>query len=558
MRGVATQRRRDRRDARGRGGRPVRRDRARPEHDALPRPARPRRGRLPRHRSRLDRDEHPRRLRRRRRPGSRLPAGRHRRRLRLYGRARRRAVPRGAGRPRGDGADCAASRGRQRSSLATRWPVTAKLDRSARPDAARSCDAKSAARRARRARSSSCSRRREHDDEPRPKLESHGDYVFGVFLVAGRRAATRTRVYYQEIDLVADAATCSSRSGRRRPTAGRRSTRRRRRTRAARRDASAMIAYHLVDDVAERFLDLVDALNDEIDELEDHVEELALRTGARRASRRSGTTCSTSAARSRRRATRCREVVDNRIELEGDGAVPARRRAQLRRRVRQAPARGGRPRARPRPRRRRARLPPGEDRERPERGDEAADRDRVDPARPDLHRRPLRPELPASLPELHWQFGYVLVVGSDRRHDDRPALLAGRSGAAGSSAVATLDGCPTSSARTARTARSTSTASRDFDQAVACRHCGFGFLFELMDDYYPGPNTGLVVCDREGRSWRRRRRLRAHRLPGRDLIGREVTDSWWLRGQEPCRRSRSSGACAGSASGRAPHARRPS
>jgi PAS domain-containing protein len=34
---------------------------------------------------------------------------------------------------------------------------------------------------------------------------------------------------------------------------------------------------------------------------------------------------------------------------------------------------------------------------------------------------------------------------------------------------------------------------------VACERCGFGFLFELMDDYYPGPNTGLVVCDREGR-----------------------------------------------------------
>src|SRR5437660_8759826 len=34
---------------------------------------------------------------------------------------------------------------------------------------------------------------------------------------------------------------------------------------------------------------------------------------------------------------------------------------------------------------------------------------------------------------------------------------------------------------------------------VACHRCGFGFLFELMDDYYPGPNTGLVVCDQEGR-----------------------------------------------------------
>jgi len=36
-------------------------------------------------------------------------------------------------------------------------------------------------------------------------------------------------------------------------------------------------------------------------------------------------------------------------------------------------------------------------------------------------------------------------------------------------------------------------------QAVACRRCGFGFLFELMDDYYPGPNTGLLVCDQDGR-----------------------------------------------------------
>jgi PAS domain S-box-containing protein len=35
--------------------------------------------------------------------------------------------------------------------------------------------------------------------------------------------------------------------------------------------------------------------------------------------------------------------------------------------------------------------------------------------------------------------------------------------------------------------------------APACRHCGFGFLFELMDDYYPGPNTGFLVCDQEGR-----------------------------------------------------------
>jgi PAS domain-containing protein len=38
-----------------------------------------------------------------------------------------------------------------------------------------------------------------------------------------------------------------------------------------------------------------------------------------------------------------------------------------------------------------------------------------------------------------------------------------------------------------------------YDEAVAGHHGGFGFLFELMDDYYPAPGTGFVVCDREGR-----------------------------------------------------------
>jgi len=38
-----------------------------------------------------------------------------------------------------------------------------------------------------------------------------------------------------------------------------------------------------------------------------------------------------------------------------------------------------------------------------------------------------------------------------------------------------------------------------YDEPVACHHCGFGFLFELMDDYYPAPDAGFVVCDREGR-----------------------------------------------------------
>ena len=38
-----------------------------------------------------------------------------------------------------------------------------------------------------------------------------------------------------------------------------------------------------------------------------------------------------------------------------------------------------------------------------------------------------------------------------------------------------------------------------YDEPVACHHCGFGFLFELMDDYYPAPDAGFVVCDKDGR-----------------------------------------------------------
>ena len=77
----------------------LRRDRPRPDDGALRRPARPRRERLPDHGRQVDRDEHPGRVRGGRRPGSRVPAGGHRRRLGLRRRARRGAVPRRGRRP---------------------------------------------------------------------------------------------------------------------------------------------------------------------------------------------------------------------------------------------------------------------------------------------------------------------------------------------------------------------------------------------------------------------------------------------------------------------------
>ena len=44
----------------------------------------------------------------------------------------------------------------------------------------------------------------QHEDEPRPTVERHGDYVFGVLLVAVA-VPEEDRVFYQEIDIDRDA-----------------------------------------------------------------------------------------------------------------------------------------------------------------------------------------------------------------------------------------------------------------------------------------------------------------------------------------------------------------
>jgi PAS fold len=35
-------------------------------------------------------------------------------------------------------------------------------------------------------------------------------------------------------------------------------------------------------------------------------------------------------------------------------------------------------------------------------------------------------------------------------------------------------------------------------QARGCAKCGFGFLFELLDDYYPAPDAAFFACDQHG------------------------------------------------------------
>jgi magnesium transporter len=154
-----------------------------------------------------------------------------------------------------------------------------------------------------------------HDDEPRPALESHGSYIFGVFLVPVV-AAEEDRVFYQEIDLTLTHDTIitvtKTPEGERPfdmgpvheacPNPEELST--------------GQIAYRLVDEVAEAFLDLVDALDSEVDELEDNVE---VWPANRVRARLSGLRHDLLQVRRTLAPTRdaIRKVVDNRVELDG-------------------------------------------------------------------------------------------------------------------------------------------------------------------------------------------------------------------------------------------------
>lgn len=120
-----------------------------------------------------------------------------------------------------------------------------------------------------------------HDDEPRPRLEVHGDYLFGVFpVIVVKPDGDR---YYVEVDVVLTRDRLLT--VRKTPTNGAapydckavqdacRST-----------DSLAMMVYRLVDDVAERYLDVVDDLDEAIETLEDGVEEWDAATVRRRVS----------------------------------------------------------------------------------------------------------------------------------------------------------------------------------------------------------------------------------------------------------------------------------
>jgi magnesium transporter len=106
--------------------------------------------------------------------------------------------------------------------------------------------------------------------EPRPIFESHGSYAFGVFVAM--RPRTDGRVDVQEIDLVATPeALITVRKTPREGTAFDPVALHPAHEAAA---SVGILVHRLVDDVADSFLDLLDAVYAEIDSLEDRIDEL--------------------------------------------------------------------------------------------------------------------------------------------------------------------------------------------------------------------------------------------------------------------------------------------
>jgi PAS domain S-box-containing protein len=71
-------------------------------------------------------------------------------------------------------------------------------------------------------------------------------------------------------------------------------------------------------------------------------------------------------------------------------------------------------------------------------------------------------------------------------------------------------------------------------QPPACQRCGFGFMFQLLADYYPAQATGFIVCDQEGRVLATGEgvfELTGYREG--DLLGQNVTEALAFSNTEP-------------------------
>jgi magnesium transporter len=150
----------------------------------------------------------------------------------------------------------------------------------------------------------------------RPSIKSHGKYVLGLLLVAV--AVPEERILYQEVDFVVTRdriVTVRKTAGGEQPPFDPTSVREL--CDVHRHELGpGTIAYHLLDEIAERYLDVLDDLNDEIDELEEHADHWPPEKTRRRISdfRHDLLHIRRTLAPTR---DAVREIADGRVDLEG-------------------------------------------------------------------------------------------------------------------------------------------------------------------------------------------------------------------------------------------------
>jgi magnesium transporter len=156
----------------------------------------------------------------------------------------------------------------------------------------------------------------EEGSRVRPSIKSHGGYVVGLLLVAVA-IPDEDVVFYQEVDFVLTReriVTVRKSPGARPPfdpvsveelceLHGRELP-------------PGMIAYFLVDQIAERYIDLLDALDDEIDELEEHVDAWSAEKSRQRISELRHDLLHIRKTLAPTRDA-VREIVDGRVDVEG-------------------------------------------------------------------------------------------------------------------------------------------------------------------------------------------------------------------------------------------------
>jgi len=152
------------------------------------------------------------------------------------------------------------------------------------------------------------------DDEPRPRLEAHGNYVFGVLVLPTIDANAEATVH--ELDIVVNLERLVT--VRKTPPGGTACDISAIRETALGNDAPpGLCLYYLFDEIAEQFLTVVDSFDAEIDELEDNVGEWPSERVRRQIShiRHEILEVRRALAPSRDAA---RRVLDDRVELDGD------------------------------------------------------------------------------------------------------------------------------------------------------------------------------------------------------------------------------------------------